>query len=270
MEHGSYGSKALENGVMTLTLDRQQRGNSLRVEHHSELAGDLDAAGMNPAVRCVVLRGAGDRFFCTGADLSSENASDEAREQRVAGGIVRSIELGWQRSISAILDCPKPVVAAVNGTAAGGGLHLALACDLVIAVADASLIEIFVKRGLAPDAAGAYLLTRSVGPRLAKELMFYGDALSGVEAASIGLITTAVPRGEFDDAVAATVGRLAKSPTVALGMAKRLVNQVVAGASREESFKHEAMGQEFITQTEDAAEGLRAFLERRDPVFRGV
>ena len=167
-----------------------------------------------------------------------------------------------------MLDCEKPVIAAVNATAAGGGMHLALACDLVLAAEEAKFIEVFVRRGIAPDAGGAYLLARLIGPQKAKELFFFGDDLPASDAERLGLVNRVVPRRELPDEVARWAERLAVGPTKAIGLAKYLTNRSL-DSDRASALWDEAVGQELVTGTEDCREGLTAFAERRPPVFRG-
>ena len=175
---------------------------------------------------------------------------------------------GWQRLVSAVLDCEKPVIAAVNATAAGGGMHLALACDLVLAAEEAKFIEVFIRRGIAPDAGGAYLLARLIGPQKAKELFFFGDDVPAAEAERLGLVNKVVPRERLAEEAGAWAARLAAAPTKAIGVAKYLTNRALE-SDRTTALWDEAVGQELVTGTEDCREGLAAFAERRPPVFRG-
>jgi enoyl-CoA hydratase/carnithine racemase len=151
----------------------------------------------------VVLTGAGDRAFCTGADLRvplPTPPKPEGAPDRAQGEVARGIATGWQRVITAVLDCEKPVVAAVNGTAAGAGMHLALACDVIVMADTAKLVPVFVRRGIAPDAAGAYLLTRLVGPQIAKRLYLFGDDVPAAEALRLGLVGDVVGPDELQAA----------------------------------------------------------------------
>jgi 2-(1,2-epoxy-1,2-dihydrophenyl)acetyl-CoA isomerase len=172
------------------------------------------------------------------------------------------------RLMSAVLDCDKPVIAAVNGTAAGIGVHLALCCDLVLAVDDAAFIEVFARRGLVADGAGAYLLPRLIGPHRTKELMFLAEPLEATRAAELGMINRAVPRAELDGVVDEWAGRLAEGPTVAYALMKSLVNRSL-GQSRDAAFREEALAIEVNSRSSDFAEGLRAFADRRPPTFTG-
>jgi 2-(1,2-epoxy-1,2-dihydrophenyl)acetyl-CoA isomerase len=250
--------------VTHLTLNRPEALNALLPDQRDELIRLLAEASAEPDVRAVVLTGTG-RGFCAGADL--RGAVTTSRE-RITGDVARTLRLGAQRLIAAVLDCEKPVVAAVNGTAAGLGAHLALACDLVLAAESARFVEVFVRRGLVPDGGGAYLLPRLVGPQRAKELMFLGDALNAPDAERLGLVNRVVPDAELDKTAREWAERLAAGPTRALALTKQLVNASL-DADRATAFTAEAAAQEINMGTADAREGLAAFGERRDPRFLG-
>jgi len=160
------------------------------------------------------------------------------------------------------------VIAAVNGTAAGIGAHLAFACDLVLAADTAGFIEVFVRRGIVPDGGGAYLLPRLIGPQRAKELMFFGDKVPAAEAERMGLVNRVVPADELEATAAAWAARLAAGPTRALALTKALVNRSLE-TDRATAFAEEAVAQELAMHSEDAQEGIAAFVERRDPTYRG-
>ena len=178
------------------------------------------------------------------------------------------IQRGWQELVVAVLDCEKPVIGAINGTAAGGGMHLALACDLVVAAESASFIEVFVRRGIAPDAAGAWLLTRLVGIQKAKELFFLGDEVTAAEAKELGLVNRVVPTTELLDQASELATRLAAGPTRAIAITKAITNRAL-DVDRASALLDEAWGQELVTTTADMREGVAAFVERRDPSFKG-
>ncbi|MER6413195.1 enoyl-CoA hydratase/isomerase family protein [Streptomyces humidus] len=249
--------------VTHLTLDRPEALNALTPEGRDRLIALLGEASADPGVRAVILTGAG-RGFCAGADLRGGGA----RGERIAGDVARTLRLGAQRLVAAVLDCEKPVIAAVNGTAAGLGAHLALACDLVLAAESARFIEVFVRRGLVPDGGGAYLLPRLVGPQRAKELMFFGDALTAPDAERLGLVNRVVPDGELDKTAREWAARLAAGPTRALALTKQLVNASME-SDRATAFAAEAAAQEINMTTRDAQEGVTSFVERRATDFRG-
>jgi 2-(1,2-epoxy-1,2-dihydrophenyl)acetyl-CoA isomerase len=263
---------SVEGGIARVTIDRVDAGNSLTAEMRDHLSDTFDELSATLGVRAVVLTGAGDRHFCTGAGLGGAQRPEPPRPddapERVLGDISRVIRRGWQRLVASVMDCEKPVIAAVNGTAAGGGANLVLACDLVVMADTARLIEIFVRRGIMPDAGGAYLLPRIVGPPRAKQLMFLGDDLSAADCERWGIANQVVPAAELAATVDELAGRLAAGPTKAIGMTKRLVNRSFE-SSRQAAFEEEAIAQEVVTGTADSAEGIAAFADRRDPTFRG-
>ena len=263
--------RRIENGIAWITLNRPEAGNAITAAMRDQVILWLEEASMDLAVRVVVLGGTGEKGFCTGADLRAQAAGParpEGAPDRATGDVARLIRTGWQRLVSAVLDCEKPVIAAVNATAAGGGMHLALACDLVLAAEEAKFVEVFIRRGIAPDAGGAYLLTRLLGPQKAKELFFFGDDVPAIEAERIGLVNKVVPRSELAGEVEAWATRLANAPTKAISVTKHLTNRALE-SDRATSLWDEAVGQELVTSTADCREGLAAFAERRPPVFRG-
>jgi 2-(1,2-epoxy-1,2-dihydrophenyl)acetyl-CoA isomerase len=252
-------------GIRRITLNRPEAANALRPfdrDRITELLGEADA---DPAIRVVVLTANG-RHFCSGADVGGI-ARSKSDDKRVTDGM-RKIMNGAQLLIAAVLDCGKPVVAAVNGTAAGIGVHLALAADLVVASEEASFIEVFVRRGLVVDGGGAYLLPRLIGMHKAKELAFFGDKLPAAEALALGLVNRVVSAAELDAAADEYARRLAAAPTSAISLTKRLLN-ASPDTDRAQAFLAEAMAQEIQSSAEDSREGIRSFVERRPPEFRG-
>ncbi|MFF7470908.1 enoyl-CoA hydratase-related protein [Streptomyces sp. NPDC008092] len=258
--------------VAHLTLDRPDALNALTPDQRDHVIDLLGEASADPGIGAVVITGTG-RGFCAGADLrgggsGAADGADGTTAERVPGDVARTIRLGAQRLVAAVLDCEKPVIAAVNGTAAGLGVHLALACDLVLAAESARFIEVFVRRGLVPDGGGAYLLPRLIGPHRAKELMFFGDALSAPEAERLGLVNRVVPDADLPKTARDWAARLAAGPTRALALTKQLVNASL-DTDRATAFAAEAAAQEINMTTRDAQDGVRAFVERRSPDFQG-
>ncbi|WP_416965307.1 enoyl-CoA hydratase/isomerase family protein [Streptomyces sp. Agncl-13] len=253
----------IASGVAHLTLNRPEALNAITPPQRDRLTALLEESSADPSVRAVVLTGTG-RGFCAGADLRGGGGAEE----RIAGDVARVIRLGAQRLIAAVLDCEKPVIAAVNGTAAGLGAHLALACDLVLAAESARFIEVFVRRGLVPDGGGAYLLPRLLGPQRAKELMFFGDTVTATDAERLGLVNRVVPDDELEKTARDWAERLATGPTRALALTKQLVNASL-DTDRATAFAAEAAAQEINMTTQDAREGVASFVERRSPRYRG-
>lgn len=261
-----------ESGVATITLNRPDAGNAITPDQRNRLVEMFAQASEDLSVRVVVLTAVGERHFCTGADLrvsrTPKSSRPEGAPEQTMGDIARNIRRGAQRLVTAIIDCDKPVIAAVNGTAAGLGAHLALACDLIVAADNARFIEVFVRRGITPDAAGAYLLPRMIGLAKAKELVFLGDDLVAADAERIGLINKVVPAAELSGAVAEWSGRLAKAPTKAITLSKWLLNRSL-DSDRETALADEAWAQELASTTRDFGEGIQAFIDRRDPDYTG-
>ncbi|MER5405040.1 enoyl-CoA hydratase-related protein [Streptomyces sp. NPDC002769] len=254
---------ATDNAVSWITLDRPETMNALTWDQRERVIALLASASADPDVRAVVITATG-RGFCAGADLRGAPAAGE----RIPGDVARTLRLGAQRLVAAVLDCEKPVIAAVNGTAAGLGVHLALACDLVLAAEPARFIEVFVRRGLVPDGGGAYLLPRLIGPQRAKELMFFGDALTARDAERLGLVNRVVPPEDLEKTAREWAGRLAAGPTRALALTKQLVNASL-DTDRTAAFAAEAAAQEINMTTADAKEGVASFVERRGARYRG-
>ncbi|KPI19765.1 Enoyl-CoA hydratase/isomerase [Actinobacteria bacterium OK074] len=258
-----------DNHVLTLTLNRPDSLNAITPDLRERLIRHLLDASAEPTVRAVVITGTG-HAFCAGADLrtAAPASANTPADDRAPGDVARMIRRGAQRLVTAVLDCEKPVVAAVNGTAAGLGAHLALACDLVLAAASARFIEVFVRRGLVPDGGGAYLLPRLVGPQRAKELMFFGDALAAADAERLGLVNRVVADGELAKTAREWAERLAAGPTRSLALTKQLVNASL-DTDRATAFAAEAAAQEINMTTADATEGLASFAQRRAPHYTG-
>ncbi len=257
-------------GIAWITLNRPDVKNAISPDQRNRVIALLSEASADLGVRAVVLCATGDAF-CTGADLRARR--DPAPRpadapERAAGEVAKMIREGAQALVAAVMDCEKPVIAAVGGTAAGIGAHLAFACDLVIAAEGVRFIEVFVRRGLVPDGGGAYLLPRIVGPQKAKELLFFGDDLSATDAAALGLVNKVVAADQLGTTVDEWAGRLAVAPTRALALTKALVNHSL-DSDRATAFAEEATAQELNMATADANEGVAAFVERRNPTFRG-
>jgi 2-(1,2-epoxy-1,2-dihydrophenyl)acetyl-CoA isomerase len=262
----------VDGGVARITINRPEAGNSLTAQMRDSLADTFDELSATLGVRAIVLTGAGERHFCTGAGLGGPQNPGPARPEgapdRALGDIARMIRRGWQRLIASILDCEKPVIASVNGTAAGGGANLVLASDLIVMADTARLIEVFVRRGIIPDAGGCYLLPRIVGPQRAKEIMFFGDDLSAADAERYGIANRVVPAADLAKVTTEWADRLAAAPTKTVGMTKWLLNRSFE-TSRHTAFEEEGFAQEMINATADSAEGMKAFMERRTPDFSG-
>jgi 2-(1,2-epoxy-1,2-dihydrophenyl)acetyl-CoA isomerase len=262
----------VDAGIARITIDAPDQGNALTAGRRDRLAELFRLASDSLEVRAVVLGAAGERHFCTGAALGGTPSPTPPRPpdapDRTVGDVGRVIKRGWQELVGNIIDCEKPVVAAVNGTAAGGGAQLVLACDLVVMADHARIIQVFVRRGILPDAGGAYLLPRLVGMHKAKELMLLGDDLPADEALRLGIANRVVAGAELAATVDELAARLAAGPTRALAMTKWLLNRSFE-SSRQTAFDEEALAQDLVSNTTDAQEGVKAFIERRGTEFVG-
>ncbi len=263
----------ISDDVAWITIDRPERGNSITPGCRDRIR-DL-VRGLNGTfdARAVVLTASGDRHFCTGADINEGRAyperPDGAPEPGRAVGEARRMMLDGQlQLIPAILDSELPIIAAVNGTAAGVGVHIALACDLVLMADTAKLIEVFARRGLVPDALGTWMLPRLVGPHRAKELFFFADDVPAEEAFRLGLCNRVVPAAELAATAHEWAARLASGPSTTHMLSKWLVNRSL-DSDRQTMAEYEAWAVEVNGRTRDAAEGIASFRERREPEWRG-
>ncbi len=256
----------VEEGVGWIVLNRPDARNAMNAEMREAYLAALAQCGEDPDIRAVVLTGTG-KGFCTGADLSGSRAVTGSAGPPHPGG-TRDAMKPSQRVIRALWDLEKPIVCGVNGVAAGLGAHLAYACDLVIAADDARFIEVFVRRGIALDAGGGFLLPRHVGLHKAKELVFFGDDLSAQDAERLGLVNKVVPAAELETALRTWAKRLAEGPTFAVGLSKRMLNRSLQ-ADMDSLFAEEAFTQALVANSDDMREGIRSFMEKRPPAFKG-
>jgi len=250
-------------GIARLTLNRPERLNSLNIEMHEEVRAVLEKVKEDPTCRVLVLTGAG-RGFCAGQDLGDRAVAP--------GGAVTdlgdSIERRYKPLVLALRNLPMPVIAAVNGVAAGAGANLALACDLVIAARSAVFIQSFSKVGLVPDTGGTWFLPRLVGRARAIGLAFMGDRVGAEQAAEWGLIWRCVADEEFPAVVEEFAQRLAAAPTRALARTKEAIYSS-GERSLAEQLDIERDHQRELGHSLDYAEGVAAFLEKRAPHFTG-
>ncbi|HEY8193244.1 MAG TPA: enoyl-CoA hydratase-related protein [Gaiellaceae bacterium] len=247
-----------EGAVLTITLNRPDVLNAFNRAVHDALAAALKEA-RDPEIRSVVLTGAG-RGFCVGQDLT------EFRE--APGDIADRLRSSYHPNVLAIRALEKPVIAAVNGAAAGAGLSIACACDIRIAADTATFVPAFINIGLVPDSGGSYFIARLLGPARAFEWMSSGRRLSAAEAHALGLVSEVVEAEGLAGRVGELAAQLAALPTRGIGMTKRLFDR--AGESTlEEQLELEAQLQSAATKTDDFREGVTAFLEKRDPRFTG-
>ena len=249
---------SLDGAVLTITLNRPDVLNAFDDSMHRALAAALEDARAAD-VRAVVLTGAG-RGFCVGQDLREFSEAP--------GDIGARLRGSYHPNVLAIRALEKPVIAAVNGAAAGAGLSFACACDLRVAADSASFVPAFINVGLVPDSGGTYFVTRILGPARAFEWLTSGRRLSAAEAHAWGLVSEVVEAQQLTARAAELGAELAALPTRGIAMTKQLIDQA-SSSSLEEQLEREADLQARATQSEDFREGIAAFLEKRTPRFRG-
>jgi enoyl-CoA hydratase/carnithine racemase len=247
-------------GVVTVTFDRPEKKNAINGTMWDELLATAREIAANPDDRCVVLTGAGGAF-CSGADLSDEGGT---------GGEVH--HLATMRRINTVVqafhDLPQPTIARVTGVAAGVGCSFALGCDLIVASEEARFSLIFVRRGLSVDGGSSWLLPRLVGMHKAKELALFGDVISAAEALELGILNRMLPAAEVDKLVDEWSARLAAGPPITMAMTKRMLNRSFE-QTFEQALDDEARSQTVNFGTRDTVEAIAAFVQKREPEFRG-
>lgn len=251
----------LDKGILKITLNRPEKYNSFIQPMAKELHAALDDAAKNEEVRCVLLTGKG-KAFCAGQDLQEAADQDDDFE---LGDAVRS---SYNPTVKGIRTLEKPVVAAVNGTAAGAGANLALCCDLVLASTDSVFVQSFSKIGLIPDCGGTFFLPRLVGMQQANALYMLDDEIDGKQAEEMGLIYKAVKADKLMNEANDVCTKLASMPTKGFGLYKEAINQSLAN-NLDDHLEVEADLQTKAGQTKDYEEGVQAFLEKREPDYEG-
>ena len=249
----------LDDGVLRLTMDRPEHLNAMTGEMADRAAEELEGAAARDDVRVVLLTGTGDAFS-SGADLSGADAHENFD--------VTALDRA-NRIIRAIVVLDKPVVAAVNGVAAGVGCSAALACDLAVAKESALFLLAFSRIGLMPDGGATATVAAAVGRARAMRMALLGEGISGREAYDAGLVSHVATDADFDATVEKLVRRLAGGPPLAYAATKKAVNAATL-AHLEDALERERTGQTILLRTEDVAEGMRAFGEKRRPAFRGA
>ncbi|MDC9581050.1 2-(1,2-epoxy-1,2-dihydrophenyl)acetyl-CoA isomerase PaaG [Xenorhabdus sp. PR6a] len=264
MENMSMVLTDITAGVLSITLNRPECLNSFNEELHQQLSQAMNIAEQDESVRGVLLTGAG-RGFCAGQDLNDRNAiiSD--------GGIPdlsQSIERYYNPLIRRMTSLPKPIICAVNGVAAGAGVSLALACDIVIASRTASFIQAFCRIGLMPDSGGSWFLPHKIGHARAMGMALLSDKISAEQALDWGMIWQVVEPEELEDKSRQLAQHLATQPTIALGCIKQ-ATYAAATHSLEQQLNLERDLQQLCGHSEDFREGVNAFIEKRQPTFKG-
>lgn len=251
----------INNGVATIVLNRPKVFNSFNRAMALLLQSELDKCATDDDVRAIVLTGSG-RAFCAGQDLG------EVTSEKLNPGFKTILEEHYNPIIHKIRTIKKPVVAAVNGVAAGAGANIALACDIVIASEQASFIQAFSKIGLVPDSGGTFFLPRLIGFQRASALMMLGDKVEAKQALDMGMLYKMVSHDALEEETQKIAVTLANMPTKAIGMTKELLNASMTN-SLDEQLAMESTYQIEAAQTEDYKEGVTAFVEKRKPNFKG-
>lgn len=251
----------IENHIGFITLNRPEVFNSFDHGMRLEMHAALDRCADDKSVRAIVIKGEG-KAFCAGQDLK------EVTTPELMPGFDKILDNGYNPIISRIRTIEKPVVAAVNGVAAGAGANIALACDIVVANENAAFIQAFSKIGLVPDSAGTFFLPRLVGFQKAMAVMMLGDKVSAAEAEKMGMIYKVFPPESFDPEVEKLAKTLAAMPTKALGLTKKLLNESMNN-NLGQQLALESKLQIESAESYDYNEGVNAFLEKRQPIFKG-
>jgi enoyl-CoA hydratase/carnithine racemase len=250
--------------VAVVTLNRPEVMNALNRQMYAELEQAFRELHRDPEVWCIVLTGAG-RAFCSGDDVK-QIMLGEQRDETVTR--LRDVRPRPTPAAAAVLECDKPVIAAVNGPAVGWGMDLTLFCDIRVASEQAKFGELFIKRGLVADLGGLWRLPQVVGPSKAAELLFTGDVISAQEALEIGLVSRVVPHGELLPAALGLAQKIAGNPPIAMRYMKEGLRRA-RHATMAEMGEYIGNALAYLFTTEDHREGALSFVERREPAFRG-
>ncbi len=247
-------------GIATITLNRPEVYNAFNDGLSFELQAALKAATKDDSVRVVVLTGEG-KAFSSGQDLKASSTQEKR-------SFIDSLHTRYNPIIRAMRNMPKPIIARLNGVAAGAGCSLALACDIIVAAEEAMMVEVFVNIGLVLDSGSSYFLPRMIGSVKAFEMSTMGSRIKGKEAFEMGLVNKVVPLENLEEAVKTYTDYYANAPTKAIGMMKKMLNKS-GNSSLEDMLDYEAYCQEIAGSTEDYKEGVNAFLEKRKAAFKG-
>lgn len=249
-----------ENGIATVTLNRPEVYNALNDEITFELQDAFRETAKDESIRVVILTGQG-KAFCAGQDLKASSSAEKR-------SFMDSLHKRYNPLIRAMRGLPKPVICRLNGVAAGAGCSIALACDMIIAAENATLIEVFINIGLVPDSGSSFFLPRLTGMAKAFELCTMGSRITADEGVRLGLINRCIPEGQLDSVVKEHADYFSNAPTKAIGLIKKMLNKS-AHATLDEMLDYEAYCQEIAGSSSDYREGVAAFIEKRKPQFTG-
>ena len=255
-----YIKLEVANGIATVTLNRPEVYNALNDGITYELQDALKKVSKDDAIRVMVLTGAG-KAFCSGQDLKAASGQEKR-------SFLDSLHKRYNPIISAMRNLPKPIICKLNGVAAGAGCSLALACDIIIASEEATLIEVFINIGLVPDSGSSYFLPRLVGRAKAFELCSLGNKVKANDALQLGLVNRVESTDQLDSVVKEYADHFSKAPTKSIGLIKRMLEKS-ATSTLDEMLEYEAYCQEIAGTSNDYKEGVAAFLEKRKPAFTG-
>jgi 2-(1,2-epoxy-1,2-dihydrophenyl)acetyl-CoA isomerase len=259
MEYTTILYTVSEN-VLTISFNRPEKHNAVNEQMKKELLDAFRQAEKDPAVKCIVLRGAGEKAFCSGQDLKEY--------QEAKSSMKEMLEKGYNPIIKQMRTMEKPIIGMINGAAAGAGFSFALACDMRIMSDKAKLIQAFVRIGLVADSGSHWFLPRLVGTAKAFEFAATGKDIDSIEAKEVGLVNHVVPHTDLEKVTYEFAKKLAVGATKAIGIIKRTLNKSLS-MSFDELLAYEAMMQEIAAQSHDHSEGLTAFIEKRAPKFEG-
>ena len=251
---------SVSNNVLTISFNRPEKHNAVNEQMKKELLDAFKQAEKDPAVKCIVLRGAGDKAFCSGQDLKEyQDAKSSMKEM---------LEKGYNPIIKQMRTMEKPIIGMINGVAAGAGFSFALACDMRMMSDKAKLIQAFVRIGLVADSGSHWFLPRLVGTAKAFEFAATGKDIDAIEAKEVGLVNHVVAHSDLEKFTYEIANKLANGATKAIGIIKRTLNKSLS-MSFDELLAYEAMMQEIAAQSADHKEGVAAFIEKRTPKFTG-
>ena len=250
----------IAGGVCTITLNRPDVFNAFNEQMKKDVNDALKEAEKDPSARCIVIRGAGEKAFCSGQDLKEHAGAKRSLKE--------SLEKSYNPMVRKIRTMEKPVIAMINGVAAGAGCSLVLACDMRIMSTNAKLIEVFIRIGLVPDSGSHWFLPRLTGMARAFEYAATGRDITAEEAERVGLVNKVVPPEKLEEETMSLAKKFAEAPTRSIGLIKRTLNKALS-SDLDTLLDYEATIQQIASETEDHKEGVKAFLEKRPAKFSG-